>query len=199
VRLIEYNKIIISWIHILEQQSNKESIINNNISLIDMKEQKMLNKQQFNKMNILDNKQIQHSSHFGDTLQQYPLYNMPQSTRKLPSKPLMLDYTEPLNNNNNTNNLINNNSNNYNRTNNHHNNNNHNNINNNHHFINANSNNNNNMLSSKSKLIKMKSNNKYNVNNMLNMPINNKQTQQDIKSSLELDNLLSQFDNNKLF
>jgi phage anti-repressor protein len=140
VGLIANNSIIISWLHILEQQSKKERELNANISLIDMKEREML--QQNNKiikMQMIDNAQIKSSSHFGDTLQNFPLYNIP--------KMKTLDYTLPLNS---------------------------------------------------TKMIDMKKKNPI-EKQVFNAHIKNKKSQQDIQSSLELDKLLSQFDNTNLF
>lgn len=80
VGLLESNKIIISWLHILEQQTQSERVINSQVSLMDLKEQQELKKQnQLNNLLLADSNHIKQSSHFGDTLQQFPLYNL-QST-----------------------------------------------------------------------------------------------------------------------
>lgn len=77
VGVILYNKIMISWLHILEQQNKRERQLNEQITLMDLKEkQNLFHQNQFNQMRQLDNKYIQKQSHFSDTLQQFPLYNM---------------------------------------------------------------------------------------------------------------------------
>jgi hypothetical protein len=98
VGLVGGNSIMISWLHILEQQTKREREMNANISLMDMKEREMLKEQEkFNKMQMIDQAHIKSSSHFGDTLQQFPLYNIHNSrTSSVP----MIDYTAPLTANN---------------------------------------------------------------------------------------------------
>jgi hypothetical protein len=146
IGLIGNNQIIISWLHILEQQTKKEREMSANISLIDMKEREMLRSQeQFNKMRMIDNIHIKSTSHFGDTLQKFPLYNIPNNNQQ------MLDYTKPLN-----------------------------------------------KINKSNKLINMKTTDPI-EKQVLSMPMKNKKSQQDIKSSMELDKLLSQFDNNTLY
>jgi hypothetical protein len=143
VGLISDNSIMISWLHILEQQTKREREISSNISLMDMKEREILKQQdKFNKMKIIDQNNIKSSSHFGNTLQHFPLYNIP-TNNSIP----MIDYTTPLNNN------------------------------------------------SGNKIIDLKKSNQPIEKQVLRMPMKNKKTQQNIQSSMELDKLLTQFDN----
>jgi hypothetical protein len=156
VGLVSGNSIMISWLHILEQQTKKEKEISDNISLMDMKEREILKQQEkFNKMRIIDKEHINSTSHFGNTLQQFPLYNISQNTISNKKGIEMLDYTIPL-----TNNKYNNKS---------------------------------------TKMIDFKTNTQPIEKQVLRMPIKNKKTQQDVKSSMELDKLLSQFDNSTMF
>lgn len=156
VGVIGQNRIMVSWLHILEQQTKREREMNANISLMDMKEREMLKQRdKFNKMNMLDQAHIQSSSHFGDTLQHYPLYNIPQLPSSRGSGLPMLDYTTPLSSGSNKH-------------------------------------------SNTTKMIDMKSSEPI-EKQVLRMPMKNKKTQQDIQSSLELDKLLSQFDNSTMF
>lgn len=157
VGVVGPNRIMVSWLHILEQQTKREREMSANISLMDMKEREMLKQQEkFNKMRMLDHEHVRSSSHFGDTLQQYPLYNIPQlpSSSSVVSPIPMIDYTVPLNKSNKS-------------------------------SINS------------TKMIDMKSG--PIETQVLRMPMKNKKTQQDIQSSLELDKLLSQFDNSTMF
>lgn len=157
IGLIDHDKILISWLHILEQQTKSERVIEKQVSLMDLKEREILNKQnqQMNQLQNLDNKFIQQSSHFGDTLQQFPLYNISQPVFNTNNRTQLpaIDYTAYNNNANNNNN---------------------------------NYSNNNNGSSNNIRSVGYNSNQSQRVKN---------KTPQQMKSSLELDNLLSQFDN----
>lgn len=156
VGIIANNKIMISWLHILEQQTKREREMSANISLMDLKEREMLKQQEkFNKLQLLDQEHVRTSSHFGDTLQQYPLYNIPQLplSSSIVSPIPMIDYTAPLNQK---------------------------------------------TVNNSTKMIDMKTSMPIETQ-VLRMPMKNKKTQQDIQSSLELDKLLSQFDNTSMF
>ena len=155
VGLISQNQVMISWLHILEQQTQTERLINSQVSLMDLKErQELQHQQQFDNLLRADASHIKQSSHFGDTLQKYPLYNLnptkPSITTIANSLPA-IDYTKL-----------------------------------------------NNASQHQTPPVSQPKIKAVPFNGFGNRGKKQK-TNQEIQSSLELDNLLSQFDNNSLF
>lgn len=105
VGILNNNTIIISWLHILDNNTNNEKQIDKNISLIELKEKEELkHNNQFNKLQKYDNKYIQSKSHYGNILLNYPCYD----NLSICNNNNMIDYTEPIYNNNKNNNMTNN-------------------------------------------------------------------------------------------
>ena len=88
VGIMTQDTIIISWLHILDNQTKKEREINEKITLLDIKEQETLKNQQQQNFLTLDNQYVQSNSHFGDTLTSFPQYDTSTS--------LSMDYTKPM-------------------------------------------------------------------------------------------------------
>lgn len=87
VGVMAQDTIIISWLHILDNQTKKEREINEKVTLLDINEQEKLKNQQQQNFLTLDNQYIQTNSHFGDTLTSFPQYDTLSSS---------IDYTKPL-------------------------------------------------------------------------------------------------------
>lgn len=76
------NKIIISWLHIFKQKTAEEELINNHISLLDVKEQQELDYiEKMKQMQEIDNEYIKYNSHMGNILDEFPLYNTQHNTK----------------------------------------------------------------------------------------------------------------------